>query len=248
MAKVKVIVPVCTSMWNEAIETLMEEQKEPETRLDVEDLGCGPDSLEFAYDRAFSELPTVQAAEKAEREGYDGVIIYCFAEPGLEAAREALSIPVFGLCGPSIHVASLLGTRFTVVLAGSERMFDSKKRVVRSLIDRYGLARQCASIRSLRIPVLELEKQGEEKLRKLLAEGRVAVDEDHADVLVLGCGGILKIGRDAAQAVGVPVIIPAIAALKMCETTIRMGIAHSKRRFPRPGEKKRVPQTCTTLP
>ena len=97
MNRIKVIVPVCTDIWNAPVAALMERYKEPDTQIDIVNLDAGPESLEFAYDKACAELPTVKQAETAQREGFAGVIIYCFADPGLAAAKEALSIPVVGL-------------------------------------------------------------------------------------------------------------------------------------------------------
>jgi len=234
MAKIKVIVPVGTPMWNRPVAEVMEEHKARGTEIRVEHLAQGPDSLEFAYDKAIAELPTVRAAEQAAEDGFDGVIIYCFADPGLAAARERLSVPVVGLCQPSMHVASLIGDRFTVLLAGSERLFVSKRAVVLQRIRGYGFAHKCASIRPLGVPVLALETQQDEKLRRLIVEARAAIAEDGADTIVLGCGGILHLGTQVQEEVGVPIVIPALAALKMCEALIEMGLAQSKTAFPTP--------------
>lgn len=240
MQKIKVIVPVCTDMWNAPVKALMERCKEPDTQIDIESLDAGPESLEFAYDQAYAELPTVKQAEKAQQEGCDGVIIYCFADPGLAAAREALSIPVVGLCESSIHVASLLGERFTILLAGSKQLFASKRIVVMNRLRAYGFEHKCASIRPLGVPVLDLEAQHEKKLDQLLAQARTAIEQDGADTIVLGCGGILQIGDEASSTLSAPLIVPALAALKTCESFIRMNLLQSKRCHPLPEKKKRL--------
>lgn len=240
MRRIKVIVPVCTDMWNAPVEGLLNAYKEPATQISVENLGTGPESLEFAYDKAFAELPTVQEAEKAEAEGFDGVIIYCFADPGLAAAREKLSIPVVGLCETSIHLASQLGSRFSILLAGSERMFGNKRIVVFKRLKEYEFEHKCASIRPLNVPVLDLEAQHEAKVSRLLAEAKAAIEEDGADTIVLGCGGILHIGEDVSKALNAPVVIPALAALKTCELLLQMSLLQSKRCYPMPEQKKRL--------
>src|SRR5580698_8271139 len=52
---------------------------------------------------------------KAEREGYDAFLIGNIFEPGLHALREALNIPVLGLCEASIHLACMMGPGFSIV-------------------------------------------------------------------------------------------------------------------------------------
>ena len=81
MRRIKVVVPVCTDMWNAPVKALMDRYKEPDTQIVIENLDTGPESLEFAYDKAYAELPTVQQAETAQQEGCDGVIICCSADP-----------------------------------------------------------------------------------------------------------------------------------------------------------------------
>ncbi len=240
MQKIRVIVPVCTDIWNAPVKALMERYREPETQIDIENLDTGPESLEFAYDQAYAELPTVQRAEKAQLEGCDGVIIYCFADPGLAAAREALTIPVVGLCESSIHMASLLGERFTILLAGSKEQFASKRIVVMNRLKAYEFEHKCASIRPLGVPVLDLAALHEEKLAQLLAQASIALEQDGADTIVLGCGGILQIGDEASSTLNAPLIVPALAALKTCESLIRMKLSQSKRCHPLPEKKKRL--------
>ncbi|MCP4321048.1 MAG: hydrogenase expression protein HupH, partial [Alteromonadales bacterium] len=41
---------------------------------------------------------TIKQAIKAERAGADAIIIDCMGDPGLNACREAVSIPVIGPC------------------------------------------------------------------------------------------------------------------------------------------------------
>lgn len=240
MRRIKVVVPVCTDMWNAPVKALMDRYKEPDTQIVIENLDTGPESLEFAYDKAYAELPTVQQAKKAEQEGHDGVIIYCFADPGLAAAREALSIPVVGLCETSIYIASLLGEKFTILLAGSKELFASKRIVVMNRLKAYQFEHKCASIRPLGVPVLDLEAQHGKKLAQVLAQVRTAIEQDGADTIVLGCGGILQIREDTSSALNAPVIVPALAALKTCESLIQMNLMQSKRCYPVPEKKKRL--------
>ena len=67
--------------------------------------------------------------------------------------------------------------------------------------------------------------------------GRVAVEQDGADILVLGCmsmaflPGICEV---LTERVGVPVVNPAVAALKTAEAVGSMRISHSKVAWPPP--------------
>ena len=241
MSKIKVVVPVATTVWNDATKKMMDSYKEGDTELDLVSIKEGPESLECTYDEAHVELSTVKMAEMAEQEGYDGVIIYCFSDPGLRAAKEKLSIPVTGIGEASMHFASLLGNKFTIISAGPSSHFPNQRRRVQDKLRLCGFDHKCASVRSLKIPVLDLERQKSEEEKRLFEEARKAVEEDGADVIVLGCGWMLGVEKRISKELGVPAVIPGAAALKICESLIRMGLAQSKRCFTTPPEKKRFP-------
>ena len=241
MKKIKVIVPVSTDIWNEPVEKEMNKYKDNDTSIDIINIEKGPESLECTYDEVWSELFTVQEAEKAEREGYDGVIIYCFGDPGLRAAKEKLNIPVVGINEPSIHIASILGDKFSIISPGpTVRGISIVIALTKDKMKLYGFEHKCASVRSIGIPVLDLEKDKSREAERVFEEAKKAVDEDGADTIVLGCGGILGVEERILKELKVPVVVPGVAALKICEDLICMGIAQSKHYFGTPPEVKRI--------
>jgi len=118
MKRIKVVVPVSSDMWNDSVKELMGEYKNDDTLIDVVNITKGPESLECTYDEVLAEMFTLLEAEKAPEEGFDGVIIYCVSDPALRAAKEKLDIPVVGLGEPSYHLASMLGSSFSVIAVG----------------------------------------------------------------------------------------------------------------------------------
>src|SRR5689334_7195094 len=52
-------------------------------------------------------------------EGFDAAVIACFGEPGLDAARELLPIPVTGMAEAAMLTACMLGARFAIVTGGA---------------------------------------------------------------------------------------------------------------------------------
>lgn len=238
MARIKVVVPVSTSMWNEPAVAEMEKYKEADTRIDVVNITKGPESIECTYDEAWAELFTVLECEKAEKEGYDGVISYCFGDPAVRAAKEKLNIPVVGINEPAVHIASQLGHKFSIITVGPSQTVISGLLVEKLKL--YGLEHKCASIRSLAIPVLDLEKEKDKEERRLFEEAKKAIEEDGADTIVLGCGSMLGVDKRVREEFHVPVVLPGVAAIKTCEMLIKMELSQSKRYFATPPEKKRI--------
>ena len=100
-----------------------------------------------------------------------------------------------------------------------------------------GIAPLLASVRGIGLSVMELAQQKPGALDKAAEAARVAVEQDGADVLVLGCMSMAflpGVRRQLGKKVGVPVVNPVIAALKTAEACVAMGLAHSKKAWPVP--------------
>jgi len=203
----------------------------PGTEVDVVDVPDGPSSIESAYEEYLSVPGTLARVQQAARAGYAGAIIGCFGDPGLDAARELVEMPVVGPAEASMLMACTLGHRFSVVT-----VLESVVPSLRHLARRVGVGEKLASVRAVDIPVLDLAKDREHSIGRMIALGRRAVDEDGADALALGCMsmGFLEAHQTIAAACGVPVVNPVSAALKLLEALIGAGLAHSKRAYPMP--------------
>ncbi|MEM0090676.1 MAG: aspartate/glutamate racemase family protein [Nitrososphaerota archaeon] len=234
--KIKVIVPVSTDFWNDLVRDAYEKHKDPGTEIDIINIKRGPESIEQIYDDSWAALPALLEVEKAEKEGCAAAIIYCFGDPALLAAKEAVSIPVVGLCEPSIHVASMLGRKFSIIGVGGKvgygLMIDN--------VTRYGLLHKLASVRLTDIKVLDIRKEFNKLVKILTEEGKKAIEVDGADVLVLGCGGLLNIADILQEKLGAPVIDPGLVALKVAELLAKLKLRQSKIAYISPYPKKRI--------
>lgn len=183
----------------------------------------GPASIQSHHDEALAVPDTVRKALAAEADGADAVVIDCMGDPGLAACRERLSIPVFGPGQTSMHMAAMLGHRFSIVT-----VLESVRPMLEDLALVYGLSHKLASIRVVGIPVLEIETRFDEVQRLLAEESLAAVIKDRANAIVLGCTGFLgcadAIQRHLAQAGHrIPVIDPIPTTVLVAEAAIRAG-------------------------
>ncbi len=209
----------------------------PGIEVDIVDVPDGPSSIESAYEEYLSIPGTLQRIQDAERSGYAGAIIGCFGDPGLDAARELVTMPVVGPAEASMLLACTLGHRFAVVT-----VLESVVAPLRQLAHKVGVAEKLASVRAVDIPVLDLAKDREESIRRMIDAGRRTVEQDGADTLVLGCMsmGFLEAHARIAEGVGVPVVNPVYAALKVTEALLGAGLRHSKRAYPLPPKLRAV--------
>lgn len=205
-----------------------------ETAVAVEPTAHGPAAIESANDAAIVVPELLRLAPAAEARGFDAVIIGCFSDPGIDALRETCKVAIVGPGAASFHLAAQLGTRLSLLTPAGRGLGRVAARL-RSL----ALAPLLASVRGIGLSVMDLAQQKPGALDKAVAAARVAVEEDRADVLVLGCMSMAflpGICEDLSERVGVPVVNPVTAALKTAEMMVGMKLAHSKAAYPRPKE------------
>jgi len=238
--KIRVIVPVTTREFAVATRPQYVAAARPDAEISVVGLDRGPASLESDYEDALAVPDILAKVRDAEAEGMNAVIIDCMADPGLSPARELASIPVVGPAQAAMHLAAILAHRFSVITV-LERDIPLIDRLARL----YGLESKLASARPVNIPVLELGKDRERLVEALAEQSVRAVTEDGAHIIVFGCTGMRGLARQVEQALAergypVPVIDPGLAALKLAEGLVDVGLSHSKRTYPPPPPKEIV--------
>lgn len=102
-------------------------------------VGTGPSQIVDAADAELAGPYVVEAVVRCERDGVDAVIVDCTDDPGVGAAREAVSIPVVG-AGEALRHAVALAEAPVVVLTGDEL----RAHTAEELLDRLGDARSVA--------------------------------------------------------------------------------------------------------
>jgi allantoin racemase len=208
--------------------------KEPDTEIvhiEVPD-PLGPHSMQW-FERDLCAIPYARGCYEADQEGtFDAAIIGCYDDPGVEAARELCDILVMSAACASMHVASMLGRKFSIIICGR----GHHETLLMDNVRKYGLESRLASIRTMDQPPTGMNKNllSEEELNKMqekaLDLAKKAIEEDGADTIIAYAGTYeyLKENLD------VPVISPGICALKITEALVRMDLTHSKKAFAKP--------------
>jgi len=182
----------------------------------------GPPSIEGYYDEAFAVAGLL--AEMAKAPDADAVVVACFDDTGLDAARAATHAPVVGIGEAAFHLASLLAPKFSVVTTLARSIAPIEHNLVK-----YGLAARCARVRAAEVPVLALEDESSDARRRIETEIVRALAEDGAEAIVLGCAGMTDLARDLERKAGAPVLDGVASATVLAEGLVRLGLKTSKR-------------------
>ena len=166
----------------------------------------GPPGIVTQVD--FDDATQRIAARAARR--FDGdfqaVIIACFSDPGLQAARSHCDLPIIGLGDAGMRRALQLGTRVGVV-AVADATIPRHLAYWKHL----GIAERVVGERALNLTVAA-SGDAAQAFGRMQTAALLLRDELHADVILLGCAGMSALREQLQQAIGIPVIDPCEAA------------------------------------
>ncbi|WGH78050.1 aspartate/glutamate racemase family protein [Jannaschia ovalis] len=177
------------------------------------ELADAPPGIET--DAHVAEVAPMVAAFAA-RSRADALVVACFSDPGVGAARAATAIPVIGIAEAAYLLALQLAPRFGVVSLGP----SSIARHV-AQIERLGLASRLAGDRAVGMTVAE--GHGPDALSRVEPVARALVDRDGAGVVILGCAGLGGLRADLQDRLGIPVIDPVQAGVAAAASLLEMG-------------------------
>ena len=222
--RILVINPNSSVEMTESIRDALERIKRKDTDAEVVRLEGAPISIESATDGAMSVPALLERVRWANRECFDAVIIACFSDPGLEPAREVSEVLVLGIQQTTLAVATMLGHKYTILTPLSSRI-ASKEQDVR----RFRLDASCASVRALDLSVSQTEEDPELTKRRVKEVARAAIEQDGAEIVILGCAGMVGYADELEKELGIVVLDPTSVTLKVAEGLAELGIRHSKR-------------------
>ncbi|ADB50564.1 aspartate/glutamate racemase family protein [Conexibacter woesei] len=184
----------------------------------------GPSSIESRTDEARAVPAMLDAVVAAAADGVDGVVLNCFMDPAVGAARELTHLPVAAPGQSAMTLASTLGGRFSVILPAA-----SGAPIVAEQAHAYVGRERLASVRSVEMAVAEMRDR-DRLVTGLVEQAERAIGEDGADVVILGCTGMCGVTsafRAALAHHDVPVIDPTVAAVGAVVSQLMLGVHHS---------------------
>ncbi|WP_407729264.1 aspartate/glutamate racemase family protein [Pseudomonas helleri] len=191
----------------------------------------GADSVEGNFESYLAAIAVMDKVMSYDQP-FDAVIQAGYGEHGREGLQELLNVPVVDITDAAASTAMYVGRAYSVVTT-----LDRTVPLIEDRLRLSGLWDRCASVRASGLAVLELEESPERALEAIVRQAELAVSEDRAEVICLGCGGMSGLDEQIRQRTGVPVIDGVSAAVTVAESLVRLGLSTSKVRTyaqPRP--------------
>jgi allantoin racemase len=203
----------------------------------------GAESVEGNYESYLAAIAVMETV-RAYRDPFDAVIQAGYGEHGREGLQELLDVPVVDITEAAASTAMFLGHRYSVVTT-----LDRTVPLIEDRLKLAGLDAKCASVRASGMAVLELESDPDAAVKAIVAQSVRAVEDDRAEVICLGCGGMAGLTEQVVERTGVPVVDGVAAAVTIAESLVRLGLSTSKVRTYAPARAKRFkdwPRTAAT--
>jgi allantoin racemase len=170
------------------------------------------------YEDAVLAAPGMIELVKENEAGFDGFVVACHSDPNLDVLKEISNKPVVGIGEASMKLASMLGHRFSV-LSDNAHSIPNKQDLAR----KYHLENALASVRA------PARREGKKNKEDIYTETALkAIEEDDAEILVLGCAGLTGLDKPIEARTGAPVLDGIICALIIISGLIKYNVSTSK--------------------
>ena len=191
----------------------------------------GAESVEGNFESYLAAIAVMDRV-MAYDQPFDAVIQAGYGEHGREGLQELLNVPVVDITEAAASTAMFLGHAYSVVTT-----LDRTVPLIEDRLKLAGLYQRCASVRASGMAVLELEEDPLGATEAIVRQAELAIRDDKAEVICLGCGGMAGLDEQIRQRTGVPVVDGVTAAVMVAESLVRLGLSTSKIRTyaaPRP--------------
>ncbi|CRM46240.1 aspartate/glutamate racemase family protein [Pseudomonas sp. 58 R 3] len=193
----------------------------------------GAESVEGNFESYLAAIAVMDRV-MAYDQPFDAVIQAGYGEHGREGLQELLNVPVVDITEAAASTAMFLGHAYSVVTT-----LDRTVPLIEDRLKLAGLYQRCASVRASGMAVLELEENPLAAMQAIVREAELAIRDDKAEVICLGCGGMAGLDEQIRQRTGVPVVDGVTAAVTIAESLVRLGLSTSKiRTYATPRPKK----------
>ena len=181
-------------------------------------------------DMVLGDIGVLEAGLSAEKEGFSAVCVDTMSDSGVSALRSVLSIPVVGPGRTSMLTALSLGNKFSIVT-----MWQKWKHFYMKTLTELGVENALASVRAIDVaPDNQALLSGkEEEIFPMLESAALqAIEEDGAEIIVLGSTTMHQSHSYLSKKLNVPIINPGPLTYKKIELLLDTELTHSRKAYP----------------
>ena len=149
----------------------------------------------------------------------DAFIIACYEDTGIDVIRKITSRPVIGIGEAAFYTANIIANKFSIIT----NLSASHEALKNNLI-KYDLDHKCVSLKSIEVPILDMETMSKSNIRKLESEINRTMVEDNPEALIITSPGILNLTKIFSDRFNIPIIEGVTAAATLLENLSKQGL------------------------
>lgn len=225
--KILVIIPIVNTQVLGDVQNEVGHVLAPDFQAVYQNVSQGTCVIESRYAEFLNTADIISLSKQAQTDGFDGIYVDCFGSPGVSVVRELVDIPVVGGFDGAVLMAMSIAQKFSIitVVPSVVPMLESQARDL-------GIAASVASIRDVNMPVQDLGNKAK-LIAHLLEQSKIAIQQDGAQAIVLGCTGMVDVVDAVAEGLKqanlpAPVIDPSYASVCLLQSLIRCGVSQSR--------------------
>lgn len=215
--RINFINPFGTPIYNDLIEETLSPYLRRDNELVVSNTEDCPPNPDWWYPKHLVEEAVFEDVIKAEKDGFDAVIVGCCYDPGVRPARELVDIPVIGPLEATMQFAPYFGHDYVLIT-------DHNKAAtyMRDLVRLYGQESQCRDVTSIAWWINDMVNDTESVARDALKAVENQIEERNVEVAILACtiisASLEKSVLDSVVPRDTTILNPNTFSLKMAES------------------------------
>ena len=153
----------------------------------------------------------------------DAFIVASFEDIGVDTIRKITSKPIVGIGEACFYIANIIANRFSIITNISQTHEAIKNNLIK-----YDMDHKCVSLKSIEVPILDMETMSKSNIRKLDIEIQRTISEDKPEAIILTSAGISDLTKTFSEKYNLPFIEGISAAISLTQQLINQGIKIKK--------------------
>ena len=149
----------------------------------------------------------------------DAFIIACYEDTGIDVIRKMTSRPVIGIGEAAFYTANIIANKFSIIT----NLSASHEALKNNLI-KYDLDNKCVSLKSIEVPILDMETMSKLNIKKLEGEINRTIVEDNPEAIIITSPGILNLTKIFSDRFNIPIVEGVTAAATLLETLSKQNL------------------------
>ena len=215
-----IINPYATAISNEKIKLCAQKILDKNSSIFISDKSFQEDY----YDLHSETINVSKLLKEVEtNNSSDAFIVISFEDIGVDTIRKITSKPIIGLGEAVFYTANIIANKFSIITNLSQSHEALKNNLIK-----YDMDHKCVSIKSIEVPILDMDTMSKSNFKKLDNEIQRTIIEDNPEAIILTSPGILNLSKNLSNKFNIPIIEGVTAATALIENFVKLDLQIKK--------------------